>query len=57
MNDVPAPLVSKGPYANETWPQVEKDFATAVMELDARVGMVMNAIKTNGLDASTIVFL
>jgi uncharacterized sulfatase len=53
---VPVPLVSQGPYANETaWPAVERAFATAVTDLDAAVGRVLAAIEDAGVADSTIV--
>lgn len=54
-NDVPVPNVSKGPYANETWPKVERDFATAVFELDAAVGKVLATLKAEQLEGDTLV--
>ena len=39
-NDIPAPRVGSGPYADKlgTWPAVEVHFATAVTEIDRAVG-------------------
>jgi hypothetical protein len=39
-----------------SWPQVEKDFATAVTALDTKVGVVMKAVKDAGIDDRTVVF-
>lgn len=56
-NDVPVPRVSKGPYAHEAnWPKVETHFATAVHEIDAAVGQVVEAVETSGQAKNTIVF-
>ena len=33
-NDVPVPRVSQNKYANESWPSVEKDFASAITIVD-----------------------
>jgi arylsulfatase A-like enzyme len=55
-NDIPVPFVSKSLYANTSWPQVEKDFATAVTALDTKVGVVMKAVKDAGIDDKTVVF-
>jgi membrane-anchored protein YejM (alkaline phosphatase superfamily) len=54
-NDVPVPNVSKGPYASQPWPSVEKDFATAVYELDAAVGKVLSTLDKEGLANDTLV--
>ena len=39
-NDIPAPRVGSGPYADKlgTWPAVEVHFAAAVTEIDRAVG-------------------
>lgn len=56
-NDVPAPRVHTGPYANQTsWPSVERDFATAVYDVDDAIGQVLRAIDNMRLANNTVVF-
>jgi len=43
------------PYSNETWPQVEKNFAAMVTRMDAQVGEILAALKAKGLDDNTLV--
>jgi len=57
-NDVPVPRVSSGPYADRRgdWPDVEVHFATAVTEIDAAVGKVVDAVDSSGQAKSTVIF-
>jgi arylsulfatase A-like enzyme len=43
------------PYARETWPQPEKNFAAMVTRMDSDVGKIMAALKKRGLDDNTLV--
>jgi len=54
-DDVPVPRTSKGPYAKESWPKVEKDFATAVTTVDTLSGEVIAKLDSLGLEEDTIV--
>ena len=52
-----APVPSDGEYASRSeWPEVERDHAAVVSYLDARVGELMETLKSEGVDNSTIVF-
>jgi arylsulfatase A len=55
-NDVPAPRVSTGPYAAMDWPAVEVHFATAVTEIDAAVGRLVDTVDSTGQGKDTIIF-
>lgn len=46
-----------GPYANNDWPQHQKEYAAAVTLFDTYVGEIMAALKKDGLENDTIVFL
>ena len=58
--DVPVPRVGKGPYAahrtSGDWPSVEVDFATAVTEVDAAVGKVLESLEATQQAKNTVVF-
>ena len=58
--DVPVPRVGEGPYASHRtsgdWPTVEVNFATAVTEVDAAVGKVLDALETTHQAQNTVVF-
>jgi len=47
---------SDAPYTDETWPQVEKNYAAMVTRLDRDVGRVMGLLRKFGLEGNTIVF-
>jgi arylsulfatase A-like enzyme len=44
-----------GPYANESWPIVEKTFAGAMHALDRQVGEILTALQKQGMDQNTLV--
>ena len=46
---------SDAPYTNESWPQVEKNFAAMVTRLDAQVGEILEALRAKGLEENTLV--
>ena len=50
--------MSSGPYADRRgdWPDVEVHFATAVTEIDAAVGKVVDAVDSSGQAKSTVIF-
>ena len=51
------PVPSDFIYANRTgWPQVERDHAAAVFDLDRRVGHLMTVLKEQGLEEDTVIF-
>ncbi|MFM8272798.1 MAG: arylsulfatase [Gemmata sp.] len=50
-NEVP----SAAPYANEDWPQPEKDKAAMITRLDADVGKLLAKLKELGLENNTLV--
>src|SRR5205823_724651 len=43
-------------YANETWPQPEKDKAAMITRLDRDVGTLLAKLKDLGLEENTVVF-
>jgi arylsulfatase A-like enzyme len=45
----------QGPYAGESWPEVEKNFAAAVTRMDRQVGQVLAALDKNGVRENTLV--
>ncbi|XP_065191456.1 steryl-sulfatase-like [Sycon ciliatum] len=51
---VPAP--DEGIYADKSWPDVEKHFASCVHKQDAHVGQVLDALDELGLAKDTVVF-
>jgi arylsulfatase A-like enzyme len=44
-----------GPYSNQPWPQVEKNFAAMITRMDADVGKLMAAVSAKGFDKDTLV--
>eukprot|EP00756_Hemistasia_phaeocysticola_P040049 Hpha_TRINITY_DN16844_c1_g2::TRINITY_DN16844_c1_g2_i1::g.152641::m.152641 len=56
-NGVPGPRLSQSRYAKEeSWPQVEKDFANTVTLVDHAVGVLVDTVDSVGLKDSTVVF-
>merc|ERR1719188_887319 len=51
-----APVPSDLQYADESWPDVEKDHAAVITYLDGKVGDLMYRLKKLGVDDNTIVF-
>jgi len=47
---------SDAPYSDEPWPQVEKNKAAMITRLDTDVGVILDKLKTTGMDGNTIVF-
>jgi len=47
---------SDEPYANEPWPQVEKDFAAMVTRMDTDVGRIVSLLREQGIDDDTVIF-
>ncbi len=45
-----------GPYATKDWPTPMKGYAAMVTRLDAEVGRILEQLKKDGLEGSTIVF-
>ena len=45
-----------GDYANEKWPEPEKNKAAMISRLDLHVGKIMETLRTNRVDQDTIVF-
>jgi arylsulfatase A-like enzyme len=50
------PVPSDAPYANESWPQIEKNKAAMITRMDTGIGQLMAALKKYKIDDSTIVF-
>jgi len=46
----------KSPYADQDWPEPERNFATMVSRLDRDVGMILTELHRLALDSRTIVF-
>ncbi len=44
-----------GPYAKETWPQVDKSHAAMISRLDGYIGELLAALKQHGLAENTLV--
>lgn len=57
-DDSPESLIvpSDAPYTDREWPQVEKNYAAMVTRMDADVGRILEELKNQGIDGSTIVF-
>ena len=51
-----APVPSDGQYADESWPDVEKDHAAVITYLDQYVGETMATLQSLGVDEDTVVF-
>eukprot|EP01061_Rhynchopus_euleeides_P006541 TRINITY_DN15581_c0_g1_i1.p1 TRINITY_DN15581_c0_g1~~TRINITY_DN15581_c0_g1_i1.p1 ORF type:complete len:506 (+),score=168.16 TRINITY_DN15581_c0_g1_i1:61-1518(+) len=51
-----APVPSDLGYANESWPDVEKDHAAAITYLDGYVGNILGMLQDLEVDGDTIVF-
>ena len=51
-----APVPSDGNYANESWPNVEKDHASVISNFQDRdVGRIMDVLTSTGLLSNTLV--
>lgn len=48
-------IASDHPYGEFDWPQTEKNKAAMITRIDVYVGMILDAIKKQGLDEQTIV--
>ena len=46
---------SDAPYADETWPPVEKNFAAMITRMDSGIGTLMASLKELGIDERTLV--
>lgn len=55
MSDESHIVPSDAPYSNQTWPQVEKNYAAMVTRLDRYVGDLMNKLEELGLADNTLV--
>jgi len=44
-----------GPYAGESWPDVEKAFAASITRMDADIGRILALLKEKGLDDNTLI--
>ncbi|UCH36678.1 MAG: arylsulfatase [Armatimonadota bacterium] len=44
-----------GPYAGESWPQVEKGFAAMVTRMDRDVGRLVSLLQEHGIDEDTVI--
>ena len=51
-----APVPTDFQYANETWPDVEKDHAAVIVYLDNYVGQLLEELKALEIDNNTIIF-
>ena len=49
------PAPSDAPYTNESWPEVEKNFAAMITRMDADIGKLMDLLKQRGADNDTLV--
>lgn len=47
---------SDAPYANEPWPQVEKNKAAMITRMDADIGRLMDKLKDLKLEDDTVIF-
>ncbi len=52
-NGIDAP--DQGIYAKESWPDVEKNFASIITRMDSDVGRLMQLLKRKGIDENTLV--
>lgn len=52
-----APVPTDGQYANESWPDVEKDHAGTLHYVDNYVGQVIAKLKSLKVDDNTVVFI
>lgn len=48
-------IPSDAPYSEESWPQVEKNYAAMVTMLDAQVGQVLDRVRELGIEQQTLV--
>lgn len=53
LNAIEVP--TQGEYAQEDWPEQEKNFAAAVTWVDSAVGRILEMLKAKGLDGNTLV--
>jgi arylsulfatase A-like enzyme len=44
-----------GPYAGESWLEVEKTFAAAITRMDTDIGRLLEVLRRRGLDSNTLV--
>lgn len=55
-NELPGIEVpDQGPYADEKWPEVEKNFAASITRMDAGIGRILDLLKRKSLDRNTLV--
>ena len=48
-NELPGIEVpDQGPYKNENWPEIEKNFAASITRMDAGIGRILDLVKTKG---------
>jgi arylsulfatase A-like enzyme len=45
----------QGIYANEEWPEVEKNFAASITRMDTGIGRILELLKRKGLERDTLV--
>ena len=46
---------SDAPYTQESWPQLEKNYAAMITRLDAQVGRLMDKVREHGLESNTLI--
>ena len=47
---------SDEPYSNESWPQLEKNYAAMITRLDDQVGQIAEKVRQLGLEDNTLIF-
>ena len=46
---------SDEPYTDESWPQLEKNYAAMITRLDGHVGRLMDKVREHGLEENTLI--
>jgi len=55
-NELPGIEVpDQGPYAKESWPEIEKNFAASITRMDSGIGRILDLLKSKKLDQNTLV--
>lgn len=49
------PIGSDAPYTDRPWPQVEKNYAAMVTQMDRDVGRIVDLVRELGLDTNTLI--
>ena len=55
-NELPGIEVpDQGPYARESWPEIEKNFAASITRMDSGIGQILDLLKRKNMAGNTLV--